>query len=287
MDPVDKEAQQLRDTLKGCFEQIRFARAAELARSGCYLQAEGLLSPNGRESSDPKELDLLARIAAQQRQYGLARRRWDAALQQSPDNADYKRAIERTMEVEHFQMILRKWAIVALVVFSVAVLIISVWNSSHLTQDSQSPPQNSNSTETTPKQIDPTTIQPATKLPQVATPPSAPSPIEGTLAVPQPTPIAPQPTPATPEPATPHPVTPTTIPPKAPSTTIIPVAPPPTIPHPNPAIPQPTPTAPEPEPVAPEPTPAAPQPLPPTFLENASATQQPESSPWLQRTNEG
>ena len=299
MDSQEKATLQLHDALKECFEQIRFARAAELARSGCYLQAEGLLSPNGRESSDPKELDLLARIAAQQRQYGLARRRWETALQQSPDNAAYKRAIECAKEAEHFQTMLRKGAIVALMAFSVAVLTISVWNffplhsptvrtkarplprelpPSHLTQGLQSPPENSNSTETTPKQIDPATPQTATKLPQVATPPSAPAPTEGTPTVPQPTPIATQPTPTPPEPATPQPAPPA-IPPTGPSPAIPPAVPPPAIPQPDPATPQPTPTTQEPASVAPEPAPAAPQPPSPTILQPAPDTPQPEPSP--------
>lgn len=97
MDPLDKGTQQIHDALKVCFEQIRFARAAELARSHRYLEAEGLLAPNGQESSDPKDLDLLARISAQQRRYERARRLWEAALKQSPDNAGYAQG-NRTRE---------------------------------------------------------------------------------------------------------------------------------------------------------------------------------------------
>ena len=249
----------LEDPLKQCLEHIRFARATELARFGHYWEAEGVLAPNGRVSSDPRDLDLLARISAQQRQYGRARSLWEAALKQSPDNTEYERAIECARDAEHFQRKLRKVAMIALVTFSAAILVIAVLKFfprraptvhtktkplprelplPHLTQDSQSPAQNSNSTEATPRQNDPATPQPATEIHQVATPPSAPAPTEGTPAVPQPTPIAPQPTPASPEPATPHPVIPFTIPPKTPSTTITPVV------TPRPVAPDPAPTNP-------------------------------------------
>jgi len=124
MDPLEKATRQLQEALKECFEEIRFARAAELARSRRYLEAEGLLSPNGRESSVPKELDLLARISAQQRKYGRARRLWGAALQQSPGNAAYERAIERAKAAEHFQA-LRKRVTIALLALAVVALVVA------------------------------------------------------------------------------------------------------------------------------------------------------------------
>lgn len=128
MDPQEKATIQLHGALKECFDQIRFARAAELARSRRYLEAEGLLSPNGRDSSDPKELDLLARISAQQRRYGRARRLWETALQQSPGNAAYERAIERTKDAERFQAMLQKAAMIVLVALVMAAVVIAVSN---------------------------------------------------------------------------------------------------------------------------------------------------------------
>ena len=86
---------QTRSIIKECFEQMRFARAAELARSRRYLEATMVLSPNGRLPIEPRELDLLARIAAQQKQFDQAGRLWEVALQRSPDNENYKRAIQR------------------------------------------------------------------------------------------------------------------------------------------------------------------------------------------------
>lgn len=116
------------EALKEFFDQVRFARAVELAHSRRYLEAEGLLSPNGRESSEPKELDLLARIAAQQKQYARARRLWESALKQSPENAAYKRAIERTREAEQFQAKLHKVAMFALVTLAVIFAFLAVRN---------------------------------------------------------------------------------------------------------------------------------------------------------------
>ena len=58
---------------------MRFARAAELARSLRYLEATMVLSPNGRLPIEPGELDLLARIAPQQKQFDQAGRLWEVA----------------------------------------------------------------------------------------------------------------------------------------------------------------------------------------------------------------
>jgi hypothetical protein len=172
---------QLQDAVKECFEQIRFARAAELARSRRYLEAEGLLSPNGRESSDPKDLDLLARISAQQRRYGRARRLWEAALKESPGNADYARAIERAKNAERFQAMLQTAAIIALVLAVIASVIV-VWNFSLLRSPSQ------------PHSVHP----PVTQQPPLAPPQPLP-------ATPQPAPQTPTPVPSTPHPAPPAP----------------------------------------------------------------------------------
>jgi len=100
MESPEKALSQLHETLENYFRALRFARATEMARCGRFLEAEGLLSPDGRESSDPKELDLLARIAAQQQKYDRARRLWEQALQRSSDHALYERSIERTKEAK-------------------------------------------------------------------------------------------------------------------------------------------------------------------------------------------
>jgi len=57
-----------RATLDAYFVKIRLARATELALSKRFAEAEAVLSPNGELTDNPSELDLLARIAAQQEQ---------------------------------------------------------------------------------------------------------------------------------------------------------------------------------------------------------------------------
>src|SRR6266404_2590200 len=51
------------DSLVRFGEELLLARATELAQSGRLLEAEALLT-NGRNPESPKEMDLLARIAA-------------------------------------------------------------------------------------------------------------------------------------------------------------------------------------------------------------------------------
>lgn len=80
----------VRGILSGCFQEIRLARATELARSRRYLEATALLTPQGRLPSDHKELDLLARIAAQQRRFAEAERLWNDASKAAPQNLAYR-----------------------------------------------------------------------------------------------------------------------------------------------------------------------------------------------------
>lgn len=189
MDP-DQGMQKLRETLNECFDQIRFARAAELSRSHRYLEAEGLLAPNGRESSDPRDLDLLARISAQQRQYGRARKLWETALQQSPGNPDYERAIECTKDAERSQAVLRKGALIALVCLVVVAMAIGILSFLHRPSPS--------SEVDVKKQVSPSSSAPQ---PAPATPQPAPPTPKPALATPQPAPATPAPALATPQPA--------------------------------------------------------------------------------------
>ena len=119
MDSRGRATQQLRETLKDCFEQIRFARAADLARSRRYLEAEGMLSTIGRESLTVREIDLLARISAQQGQYQRARDLWQAALHRAPDNTEYKQAIESTREAEYLRAVCQKALMIVVVIAAI------------------------------------------------------------------------------------------------------------------------------------------------------------------------
>lgn len=83
-----------------CLDQLRYAHAAELARTGSYLEAEALLAPNGRFPDSPRELDLLARIAAHQERFDDAARLWNAALERDPDNASYKDSLQRLSNIQ-------------------------------------------------------------------------------------------------------------------------------------------------------------------------------------------
>lgn len=99
MQQEEKWAAQVRRTLTECFDQVRFARAAELARSGRYLEAEALLCRRGELPRNPKDLDLLARIAAQQRQYDRAGDLWNRALATAPGEETFLQALEALQRV--------------------------------------------------------------------------------------------------------------------------------------------------------------------------------------------
>ena len=91
---------QARTALEKCFAQIRLARATELAQSKRFPEAEAVLMLNGELPDNPRELDLLARMAAQQEQFGKARRLWEAALQKSPADEEYVHCLEQVRNME-------------------------------------------------------------------------------------------------------------------------------------------------------------------------------------------
>jgi hypothetical protein len=141
---------------------------------------------------------LLARIAAQQRRYEHARHLWEAALQRSPGNGDYERAIERARDAERFQAKIRKGAMLALLGLATAALIIAVWTAflrgSPSAQGGGRTQQNVYA-KTTPLQSSSATPQSAPARQDLASVAS-----QHTPTTPQPTPTPPEPTPATPEP---------------------------------------------------------------------------------------
>ncbi len=129
MEDREKWAIELRGTLKECFDQIRLARAVELARSRRYIEAEGLLSPNGRLPSDPRELDLLARIAAQQRQYRRAEDLWRKAVTKAPDREAFSRglnALEKLQSQKQFRLNFMRGVLVFLLLAAVTALAVSI-----------------------------------------------------------------------------------------------------------------------------------------------------------------
>ena len=112
--------------LETCFAKIRLARATELAQSRRFFEAEAILSPNGVFTDDPRELDLLARIAAKQEQFCKARQLWEAALQKAPANEEYSHCLEHARKWERLSNLFDKvlnygvWVVVGL---SIAVLV--------------------------------------------------------------------------------------------------------------------------------------------------------------------
>ena len=112
--------------LEACLAKIRLARATELAQSKRFLEAEAVLSPNGALTDDPRELDLLARIAAKQEQFDKARQLWEAALQKSPANEEFSQCLKQAQKWERLSNVLDKvvnysvWLVLAL---CIAVLV--------------------------------------------------------------------------------------------------------------------------------------------------------------------
>jgi hypothetical protein len=127
---VNEQEQQLseqaRATLDAYFVKIRLARATELALSKRFAEAEAVLSPNGELTDNPSELDLLARIAAQQEQFGKARRLWEAALHASPAEVEYSQCLERARKWEQTSGILDRvlnYVVWVVVLFSIAAIV--------------------------------------------------------------------------------------------------------------------------------------------------------------------
>jgi tetratricopeptide (TPR) repeat protein len=89
------------------FDQLRYARAAALARAGRYLEAEGLLTPHGVLPAAPHEPDLLARLAARQGRYDTARCLWRTALRSAPDDAKFVCCLEAIDHAEQRQWLAR------------------------------------------------------------------------------------------------------------------------------------------------------------------------------------
>jgi hypothetical protein len=87
-------------TIEDCLSHIRYASAAELARTGRYLEAEDLLAPNDQLPDSARELDLLARMAAHQERFEDAARLWSAALKADPNNTSYKECLQQLSNIQ-------------------------------------------------------------------------------------------------------------------------------------------------------------------------------------------
>ena len=125
-DSEDQLPQGVRLALEECFAKMRLARATELAQSKRFLEAQAALMPNGEPPDSPRDLDLLARIAAQQDRLSDARRLWEAALQKDPRNPVYEDCLQRVTELQdaasRFDTLLT-WLVCAAVLFSIGALL--------------------------------------------------------------------------------------------------------------------------------------------------------------------
>jgi len=92
--PADQLPALARDELDRCLQQIRLARATELAQSQRFSEAEAILCPHGELPGGACELDLLARIAFHRCKLRQARRLWEAALQKDPQNPAFLECLD-------------------------------------------------------------------------------------------------------------------------------------------------------------------------------------------------
>ena len=74
--------------------QSKLAESAELARSGNYGQAEGLLKTVMDWQKSALALDLMARICVQQGKVEDAAQYWESAIKLSPSNLSYQSGLE-------------------------------------------------------------------------------------------------------------------------------------------------------------------------------------------------
>jgi hypothetical protein len=118
MEQHDHTISEVRGILSECFQEMRLARATELACSRRYLEATALLTPQGRLPADAKELDLLARIAAQQRRFVDAERLWNDASRVAPENTTYRETATRAARAR------QNWIQIKQTVFAVVVALV-------------------------------------------------------------------------------------------------------------------------------------------------------------------
>lgn len=82
--------------------------------------------PSGQLPDNPRDLDLLARIAAQQDRLSDARRLWETALQKDPHNPEYEDCLQRLTQFQHAASLfdtLLTWLAYATIIFGIGTLI--------------------------------------------------------------------------------------------------------------------------------------------------------------------
>lgn len=112
--------------LTECFAQIRRARATELAQAGRASEAQDVLLGNNRLPNDPRELDLLARLAARQGLFDTARQFWELAMEREPDNETYRQCMEQLTPARKARCLLVAWSGPLLMLLMLAALALGL-----------------------------------------------------------------------------------------------------------------------------------------------------------------
>ena len=108
----------IREIVLEYFQEQRLSRATQLARLRHFAEARDLLMLNGATPTNAAELDLLARIAAQQRQFAEAQRLWNAAAAISPETVVYRDAASLAAKAH------RKWREIRQLAFAISVGVV-------------------------------------------------------------------------------------------------------------------------------------------------------------------
>ena len=119
---------QARSVIEKFFDDIRLARATELAQLDKFAEAEAVLMNNGALPENVRELDLLARIAARQARFEQARRLWNKALQLEPANPLYQQSIASLTPTRRLgrMIALHEGKLLNVVVFTIAIFAVVV-----------------------------------------------------------------------------------------------------------------------------------------------------------------
>jgi len=117
-----------RSVIERFFDDIRLARATELAQLDKFAEAEAVLMNSGALPENARELDLLARIAARQARFEQARQLWNKALQLEPANPLYQQSIASLTPARRLgrMIALHEGKLVNIVVFTIAIFAIAV-----------------------------------------------------------------------------------------------------------------------------------------------------------------
>jgi hypothetical protein len=140
---------------------------------------------DGRRPDTARELDLLARIMAQQNRLREARHCWEAALQIAPNNETYRNGLKRIGQVERFIKLRRQIAL-----FGGGVLIVATLVALTVKLLSSRPHRKSSQPVQRPQLTAPTNSRPSPQTAPVHAPPppSQPKPKQPTPPQPSPNP---------------------------------------------------------------------------------------------------